>query len=96
VHERQLTVHAQSIPSGFSRRVTAYAASAEATEVFRREHPPPQENAYYISSSEDDDCKYADPKHTKLKFRACSSSFGPGTFVSNGTTVTCYGQFPLT
>jgi hypothetical protein len=61
VHERQLTVHAQSIPGGFSRRVTAYAASAEATEVFRREHPPPPENAYYISSSEDDDCKYPDP-----------------------------------
>jgi hypothetical protein len=61
VHERQLTVHGQSIPGGFSRRVTAYAASAEATEVFRRENPPPPENAYYISSSEDDDCKYADP-----------------------------------
>jgi hypothetical protein len=61
VHERQLTVHAQSIPAGFSRRVTAYAGSTEATEVFRREHPPPPENAYYISSSEDDECKYADP-----------------------------------
>jgi hypothetical protein len=34
-------------------------------------------------------------KHAKLKFRACSSSFGPGTFVSNGTAVTCYGQYPL-
>jgi hypothetical protein len=54
VHERQLTVHDQSIPGGFSRRVTAYAASVEAAEIFRREHPPPPANAYYISSSEDD------------------------------------------
>jgi hypothetical protein len=30
VHESQLTVHGQSIPGGFSRRITAYATSAEA------------------------------------------------------------------
>jgi hypothetical protein len=34
-------------------------------------------------------------EHAQMKFRACSSSFGPGTFVSNGTAVTCYGQYPL-
>jgi hypothetical protein len=61
VHERQLMVHAQSIPGGLSRRVTAYAVSPEATEAFRREHPPPPDGAYYRSSSEDDECKYPDP-----------------------------------
>jgi hypothetical protein len=34
-------------------------------------------------------------EHAHMKFRACISSFGPGTFVSNGTAVTCYGQYPL-
>jgi hypothetical protein len=60
VHERQLTVHARSIPGGFSRRVIAYAASSEASEAFRRAHPPQPESAFYPSSSEDDDCKYPD------------------------------------
>jgi hypothetical protein len=60
-HERQLTVHAQTIPGGLSRRVIAYAASPEATEAFRREHPPQPEGAFYGSSSEDDECKYPDP-----------------------------------
>jgi hypothetical protein len=34
-------------------------------------------------------------QHAELKFRAWCSSFGPGTFVSNGTVVTCYGQYLL-
>jgi hypothetical protein len=34
-------------------------------------------------------------QHAHMKFRACISSFGPGTLVSNGTAVTCYGQYPL-
>jgi hypothetical protein len=61
VHERQLMVHAKTIPGGLSRRVIAYAASPEATEAFRREHPPQPEGVFYGSSSEDDDCKYYDP-----------------------------------
>jgi hypothetical protein len=59
-HERQLTVHAQSIPGGKSRRAIAYAASPEASEAFRRAHPPQPESAFYGSSSEDDECKYPD------------------------------------
>jgi hypothetical protein len=35
-------------------------------------------------------------QHAKMKFRAWCSSFGPVTFVSNGTAVTYYGQYPLT
>jgi hypothetical protein len=61
VHERQLMVHAQTIPGGLSRRVIAYAASPEATEAFRREHPPQPEGVFYGSSLEDDECKYPDP-----------------------------------
>jgi exonuclease III len=34
-------------------------------------------------------------EHAHMKFRAWCSSFGPGTFVSNGTAVTCYGKYPL-
>jgi hypothetical protein len=60
VHERQLMVHAKTIPGGLSRRVIAYAASSEATEAFRHEHPPQPEGAFYGSSSEDDNCKYPD------------------------------------
>jgi hypothetical protein len=60
VHERQLTVHATSIPGGLSRRVIEYAASPAASEAFRRAHPPQPEGAFYGSSSEDDDCKYPD------------------------------------
>jgi hypothetical protein len=54
-------VHAKTIPGGLSRRVIAYAASPEATEAFRREHPPQPEGVFYDSSSEDDDSKYHDP-----------------------------------
>jgi hypothetical protein len=63
VQETQLTVHARSIPGGFSRRVTAYAASSTAmyTEAFRRSHPQPAEDDYPGSSSESHDCKYPDP-----------------------------------
>jgi hypothetical protein len=62
VRERQLMVHAQSIPGGFSRRVITYAASPEASEEFRRANPPQPEGAFYGSSSEDDECKYPDPE----------------------------------
>jgi hypothetical protein len=34
-------------------------------------------------------------EHAQLKFRAWCSNFGPGTLVSNGTALTCYGQYPL-
>jgi hypothetical protein len=61
VHERELMVHAQTIPGGLSRRVIVYSVSPELTEAFRREHPPKPEGAFYGSSSEDDECKYPNP-----------------------------------